>query len=93
MQLEGFSDAEKADLTKASAQNGKVLSDPRFAFQLEAYPHGHPPRTLLQKAAEMSSAAPFLLVNPDFSKMDVVKAYAHTIVAIQYWRQTIVIKK
>ena len=43
----------------------------------------------------MSSAAPFLLVNPDFSKMDVVKAYAYTIVApaIHYWRQTIEIKK
>ena len=31
VQLEGFSDAEKADLTKASARNGKVLTDPRFA--------------------------------------------------------------
>ena len=43
----------------------------------------------------MSSAAPFLLVNPDFSKMDVLKAYAYTIVApaIHYWRQTIEIKK
>ena len=43
----------------------------------------------------MSSAAPFLLVNSDFSKIDVVKAYAHTIVApaIHYWRQTIEIKK
>ena len=39
----------------------------------------------------MSAAAPFLLTNPDFSKMQVVKAYAHTVVApaIDYWRMTI----
>ena len=40
-------------------------------------------------------AAPFLLVNPDFSKTEVVKAYAHTIVApaIDYWKRTIEGKK
>ncbi len=39
--------------------------------------------------------APFLLVNPDFSKTEVVKAYAHTIVApvIDYWKRTIEGKK
>ena len=38
---------------------------------------------------------PFLLTNPDFSKMDVVKSYAHTIVApaIDYWIKMINIKK
>ena len=43
----------------------------------------------------MALAAPFLLVNPDFSKTEVVKAYAHTIVApaIDYWKQTIEVKK
>ncbi len=43
----------------------------------------------------MSAAAPFLLTNPDFSKMQVVKAYAHTVVApaIDYWRMTIDNKK
>jgi hypothetical protein len=86
-------------LTKESARNGKVMTDPTFAFQLQAYPNGHPPPTLLQKEVEMSSAAPFLLVNPGFSKMEVVKAYCHTIVTpvrapvIHYWRQTIEIKK
>jgi hypothetical protein len=36
-------------------------------------------------------AAPFLLTNPDFSKTEVVKAYAHTVVvpAIDYWKRTI----
>ena len=39
----------------------------------------------------MSDAAPFLLTKPDFSKMQVVKAYDHTVVApaIDYWRTTI----
>ena len=43
----------------------------------------------------MTVTAPFLLVNPDFSKTEVVKAYAHTIVApaIDYWKQTIEGKK
>ena len=43
----------------------------------------------------MSDAAPFLLTNPDFSKMSVVKAYAHAVVApaIDYWRTTIDTKK
>jgi hypothetical protein len=43
----------------------------------------------------MTVAAPFLLVNPDFSKTEVVKAYAQTIVApaIDYWKQTIEGKK
>ena len=43
----------------------------------------------------MTVTAPFLLVNPDFSKTEVVKSYAHTIVApaIDYWKQTIEGKK
>ena len=43
----------------------------------------------------MSDASPFLLTDPDFSKMDVVKAYVHTIVApaIDYWIKTIDVKK
>ena len=43
----------------------------------------------------MALAAPFLLVNPDFSKTEVVMAYAHTMVppAIDYWKQTIEGKK
>ena len=43
----------------------------------------------------MALAAPFLLVNPDFSKTEVVKTYAHSIVApaIDYWKQTIEGKK
>jgi hypothetical protein len=40
-------------------------------------------------------AAPFLLTNPDFSKTEMVKAYAHTVVdpAIDYWKRTIEVKK
>ena len=43
----------------------------------------------------MTVESPFLLVNPDFSKTEVVKAYAHTIVApaMDYWKQTIEGKK
>ena len=43
----------------------------------------------------MTVTAPFLLVNPDFSKTEVVKAYTHSIVApaIDYWKQTIEGKK
>jgi hypothetical protein len=38
---------------------------------------------------------PFLLTNPDFSQMPVVKAYAHIVVApaIDYWKVTMDIKK
>jgi hypothetical protein len=35
----------------------------------------------LQEMLRMAVAAPFLLVNPDFSKTEVVKVYAHTMVA------------
>jgi hypothetical protein len=40
-------------------------------------------------------AVPFLLTNPDFSKTEVVKAYAHTVVApaIDYWKHTIEVQK
>ena len=38
---------------------------------------------------------PFLLTYPDFSKTEVVKAYAHTVVApaVDYWKRTIEVKK
>ena len=38
---------------------------------------------------------PFLLVKPDFSKTEVVKAYVHNIVApaMDYWKETIEVKK
>ncbi len=40
-------------------------------------------------------SAPFLLTNPDFSKTEMVKAYAHTVVApaIDYWKRTIEVKR
>ncbi len=43
----------------------------------------------------MAVAAASLLVNPDFSNTEVVKSYAHSIVAppIDYWKQTIEGKK
>ena len=44
---------------------------------------------------DISQLAPFLLTNPDFSKTEVVKDYAHTIVApaIDYWKHPIEVKK
>jgi hypothetical protein len=81
--VEGFGDPEKADLSKASARNGKVLSDQSYV----CFPDGTLSRWISSAypgAAEnkvlMSTAAPFLLTNPDFSWMEAVKAYAHTIV-------------
>ena len=67
----------------------------KYAFTLEPYADGTPAPTVVTKEADMALAAPFLLANPDFSKTEVVKAYAHTIVApaIDYWKQTIEDKK
>ena len=50
---------------------------------------------MLQKEVDVSVPATFLLTNPDFSKMTVVKPYARTVVtpAIDYWRTTIDTKK
>ena len=92
---EGYADAEKADLSKKSTRAGKALTESKYAFQLEPYENGAPAPTLLQPEVLVSVAAPFLLTNPDFSKMQVVKAYAHTVVApaIDYWRTTIDTKK
>ncbi len=74
---------------------GKFLTDAQYAFTLEPYVNGTPAPTLVTQEVDMALAAPFLLVNPDFSKTEVVKAYAHTIVApvIDYWKQTIEGKK
>ena len=74
---------------------GKFLSDAQYAFTLEPYVNGTPAPSLVTKEVNMSVAAPFLLANPDFSKTEVVKAYAHTIVApaMDYWKQTIEGKK
>ena len=49
----------------------------------------------MTKEADMALAAPFLLARPDFSKTEVVKAYAYSIVppAMDYWKQTIEGKK
>ena len=47
----------------------------------EPYENGAPASTLLQKEVAVSVAAPFLLTNPDFSNVQVVKEYAHTVVA------------
>ena len=92
---EGYADAEKADLSKVSTRGGKALTEPKFSFQLEPYENGAPAPTLLQKEVAVSDAAPFLLTKPDFSKMQVVKEYARTVVApaIDYWRTTIDNKK
>jgi hypothetical protein len=74
---------------------GKFLTDAQYAFTLEPYVNGTPAPTVVTKEVDMAVAAPFLMVNPDFSKTEVVKVYAHTIVApaIDYWQQTIEDKK
>ena len=74
---------------------GKFLSDSQYAFTLEPYADGTPAPTVVTKEAEMALATPFLLTRPDFSKTEVVKAYAYIIVdpVMDYWKQTIEVKK
>ena len=74
---------------------GKFLTDAQYVFTLEPYVNGTPAPTLVIKEVDMTVTAPFLLVNPDFSKTEVVKAYTNTIVdpVIDYWKQTIEVKK
>ena len=50
---------------------------------MEEYANGTPAPYTLPKEVNIAQAALFLLTNPDFSKTEVVKAYAHTIVAQQ----------
>jgi hypothetical protein len=90
-----YAEPEVADLSKPSAPMGKVLTDAQYAFTLEPYVNGTPAPTLVTKEVDMTVTAPFLLVNPDFSKTEVVKAYPHSILApaIDYWKQTIEVKK
>jgi hypothetical protein len=75
-----YAEPELSDLSKPSAAMGKFLSDTQYAFTLEPYVNGTPAPSLVTKEVDMVVAAPFLLVNPDFSNTEVVKAYAHTIV-------------
>jgi hypothetical protein len=42
---------EISDLCKAFTLKGKVLSDPKFAFTLEAYANGTPAPNILPKKA------------------------------------------
>jgi len=74
---EGYADAEKADLSKLSTRDGKALTQSKYAFQLEPYENGAPAPSVLQLEVAVSAAAPFLLANPDFSQMPVIKAYAN----------------
>ena len=72
---------------KCQRVEGRLSLNPsHFLFQLELYENGAPAPTLLQKEVAVSDAAPFLLTKPDFSKMQVVKEYARTVVspAIDY---------
>ena len=54
-----------------------------------------PVPNILPKEVDIAQTAPFLLTNTDFLKTQVVKAYAHNIVApaIDYWKWTIEFKK
>jgi hypothetical protein len=90
-----YAEPEVSDLSKPSVAMGKFLMDAQYAFTLKPYVNGTPAPSLVTKEVEMAVTAPFLLVNPDFSKTEVVKAYAHTIVApvIDYWKRTIEGKK
>ncbi len=90
-----YTEPEVSDLSKPSSSMGKFLTDTHYAFTLEPYVNGTPVPTLATKEVDMTVTDPFLLVHPDFSKTEVVKAYTHTIVAptIDYWKQTIEDKK
>ena len=57
---------------------GQFLSDTKYAFTLEVYTNDTPAPNILPKEVDIAQAAPFLLTNPDFSKTEVVKAYAHS---------------
>ncbi len=84
-----YAEPEVSDLSKPSVSMSKFLTDGQYVFTLEPYVNGTSAPTLVTKEVDMAVAAPFLWVNPDFSKTEVVKAYAHTIVApaIDYWKQ------
>jgi len=71
----------------------KFLSDTQYVFALEPYTDGTSAPTVVTKEVDMAVAAHFLLAKPDFSKTEVVKAYVGTIVAMDYWKQTIEGKK
>jgi hypothetical protein len=90
-----YTHSEVADLSKPSDAMGRFLSDVQYAFTLEPYADGTPAPTVVTKEADMVLAAPFLLTRPDFSKTEVVKTYTYSIVApaMDYWKQTIEVKK
>jgi hypothetical protein len=69
---QGYAPSEKADLSKASVRGGKALTESQYSFQLEPYKNGAPAPTLLQQEVPVADASPFLLTDPDLSKMDVV---------------------
>ena len=82
-------------MSKVSTAKGKFLSDPKYAFTLEAYANGIPAPNILPKEVDIAQPAPLLFTNPEFSRTEVVKACSHTIVApaIDYWKHTIEVKE
>jgi hypothetical protein len=68
-------------LSKVSTAEGKFLSDPKYSFTFEAYANGIPAPNILPKEVDIAQPAPLLFTNPKFSRTEVVKACAHTIVA------------
>ncbi len=74
---------------------GSMGKFPQYVFALEPYTDGTPAPTVVTKEVDMTVAVHFLLAKSDFSKTEVVKAYVSTIVApaMDYWKQTIEVKK
>ena len=66
-------------MSKASVRAGKALTESKYSFLLEPYENGAPAPTLLQSEVSVADASPFLLTNPDFSQMDVVKAFDYLV--------------
>jgi hypothetical protein len=60
---------------------GKFLSDPKYDFKLEAYANDTPAPNILPEEVDIAQSALFLLTAPEFPSTEVVKPYAHTIVA------------
>ena len=64
---------EISDLCKAFTLKGKFLSDPKYAFKLEAYANDTPASNILREEVDIAQSALFLLTTPEFPRTEVVK--------------------